>query len=85
MACLDAPAGEMINIGSGIETSIAALAQGVLAAFGHSCQIALDKTKPDGQPRKVLNITKAHALLQWQAKITLTQGLLKTAIWYEEQ
>jgi len=84
LACINAPAGEMINIGSGVETSISSLAKHILAAFDHRAPVVLDRTKPDGQPRKVLSTQKAATVLGWQAQTDLIDGLKLTARWYEE-
>ena len=83
LACLQAPPGEMINIGSGVETSINSLAEHILKAFDHHATIELDSNKPDGQPRKVLSTEKAKELLGWSAKTDLSKGLKQTADWYE--
>lgn len=85
LACLKAPAGEFINIGSGLSTSILELAKMITSAHGLDCPIQLDSTKPDGQLKKVLNVEKAKELLGWQAKISLNNGLKGTAKWYREQ
>lgn len=85
LACLDAPSGQFINIGTGIETPIKELAQKVIAAQGLSIPIELDPTKPDGQPRKVLDVQQAKTLLHWSARVSLDEGLRRTAEWYQAQ
>lgn len=85
LACLQAPAGEFINIGSGQSTSILQLAQMILSAHNLNIPVQLDSTKPDGQLKKVLSVQKAKQLLSWEAKISLQSGLKGTAKWYREQ
>ena len=82
LACVHAPKASIINIGTGIETPILELAQKVIAAHKLDIPIVLDKTKPDGQIRKVLDVHKAKALLGWEAQTSLEDGLAQTAEWY---
>jgi len=82
LACVHAPKASIINIGTGIETPILELAQQVIAAHKLDIPIVLDKTKPDGQIRKVLDVRKAKEVLSWAAQTSLEDGLLKTAEWY---
>ena len=85
LACLNAPAGEFINIGSGNSTSILELARLIIASHNLDIPIQLDSTKPDGQLKKVLDVKKAKQLLGWESKISLVRGLKDTAKWYREQ
>ena len=85
LACLDAPPSEFINIGTGVETRILDLAKQVIVSHGIDIPLVLDKSKPDGQPRKVLDVRKAQKLLNWSAQTSLEQGLLQTAQWYRSQ
>ena len=85
LACLQAPAGSFINIGSGQSTSILHLAEMIVAAHELQIPIQLDASKPDGQLKKVLNVQKAKQLFGWEAKIALSDGLRDTARWYREQ
>ena len=82
LACVHAPKAAIINIGTGIETPILELAQQVIAAHKLDISIVLDKTKPDGQIRKVLDVGKAKELLGWEAQTSLEEGLAETAKWY---
>jgi GDP-L-fucose synthase len=63
-----------INIGSGAEISISELAATVKRIVGFTGQIEWDLTKPDGTPRKLLNIEKLNDL-GWHAKVDLSQGI----------
>lgn len=85
LACLKAPAGEFINIGSGQSTSILELARLIVSSHDLNIPIQLDASKPDGQLKKVLDVKKAKQLLDWEAKIPLIKGLKDTAKWYREQ
>jgi GDP-L-fucose synthase len=85
LACLNAPSGSVINVGTGIETPIADLARHVLDANELDVPIVLDSSKPDGQPRKVLDVEKAKNLIGWSAQINLHDGLRQTALWYQRQ
>lgn len=82
LAMVDAPAGSAINIGSGQEVSILDLAQQIIAAFELDIDIVLDASKPDGQPRKVMDVQKARNILGFCAKTSLQDGLQKTVQWY---
>ncbi len=82
LAMLDWPSPEPVNIGTGEEVSIAALAQAVAAACDFSGEIRFDTTKPDGQPRKCLDVRRAREELGWTAATSLSDGLRKTVAWY---
>ena len=71
-----------INLGTGIETSVSELAQLVARACDYEGQITWDESKPDGQPRKSLDVTNAHHELQWRATVSLQEGLQRTVRWY---
>lgn len=73
---------EMINIGSGQETSIADLARTIAGIAGYRGELVFDATKPDGTPRKRLDTARLHAM-GWSPKIDLAQGLAETAAWFE--
>jgi GDP-L-fucose synthase len=71
-----------VNIGSGHEISIADLVTLVAQKVGFRGSIELDPTKPDGQPRRCLDVSTARRLLNWQAKVALAEGLERTVAWY---
>ena len=85
LACLDAPPSTFVNIGTGVETPILELAKQVIQAHGLDIPVLLDPSKPDGQPRKVLDVQSAFELLNWSAETPLEQGLRQTAQWYRAQ
>ena len=71
-----------VNIGTGIEVPIADLARAVVQACDHPAGISFDPSKPDGQPRKCLDVTRAATELGWVAPTTLETGLQHTVRWY---
>ena len=75
--------GELINIGTGIDIEISEFAEKIAAIIGFQGEIEFDISKPDGSPRKLLDVSKVHAL-GWQHKIQLEDGLLATYKWFAE-
>lgn len=73
-----------INIGSGFEMSIKDLGKLIAELTGFKGRIAWDKTKPDGQPRRCLDISKAKKEFGFTAKTNFREGLAKTVNWYKE-
>ena len=65
-----------INVGSGVDVTIAELAQAVSQVVGYTGDIVFDSTKPDGAPRKLMDSGRLNAL-GWQAKVDLQLGLAK--------
>jgi len=74
---------QQINVGSGVEISILDLANNIAEKVGFSGSIVMDANKPDGTPRKVLDITKVSNL-GWKPTISLDQGIASTVEWYLE-
>jgi GDP-L-fucose synthase len=72
-----------LNIGSGEDLTIKALAELVAELAGFKGEIAWDSSKPDGTPRKVLDVTKVKSL-GWSPKISLRDGIASTIEWYKE-
>lgn len=72
---------EIINIGVGEDISIAELAQKIASLVGYAGSIAYDSTKPDGTPRKLLDVSKIKSL-GWSAKTSIDDGIRKTVDWY---
>ena len=75
---------DIVNIGVGEDVSIAELYALVKKVADFSGSIQYDNSKPDGTPRKLLDVSKIHAL-GWKAKISLEEGVRSTVAWYEEQ
>lgn len=82
MGLADPP--DWVNVGSGEEVSIRALAEKVRAACGASCQIAWDPSKPDGTPRKLLDCSLIRSL-GWTPRILLDAGLPRTVEDYRRE
>lgn len=72
-----------LNVGTGEDLSIKELAQKVAHAAGFTGDIEWDATKPDGTPRKVLDVSRVKAL-GWKPTITLEEGITSTIAWYKE-
>ncbi len=73
---------EIINIGTGEDVTIVEVAQLIKEIVGYDGALSFDVSKPDGTPRKLLDVSKIHAL-GWKAKVPLKVGLSKTIEWYE--
>ena len=70
-----------VNVGTGIETTIADLAQLIARAAGWEGRFEYDRTKPDGMPRKVMDVSRLRAL-GWTARTPLDEGFRKAYDWY---
>ncbi len=79
----DLPEG-LINVGTGEDVTIRELAALVQQAVGHEGDIEWDETKPDGTPRKVMDVS-VLAQLGWRPKVALREGIRRTYRWYEER
>lgn len=75
--------GEFVNIGTGKDVTIKDLALLIQKVVGFSGNLAFDTSKPDGTPRKLLDVSKLHKL-GWQHTIELADGITKTYQWYLE-
>lgn len=73
-----------INVGTGIDCSIAELTNALRTAIGYEGSILYDRHKPDGTPRKLLNVDRL-CKLGWQASISLENGLKETYNWFLNQ
>lgn len=73
-----------VNLGTGIETSIFDLLHLIAQLCGYKGEIVWDKTKPDGQPRRCLDISKAKKYFGFEAEMSLRDGLKETVAWYFE-
>ncbi len=69
------------NVGCGTDISILDLAQLVAKIIGYSGRIMTDDTKPDGAPRKLMDVTRVESV-GWQAKIKLEDGMSETYNWF---
>ena len=73
-----------LNVGTGVDLSIRELAQAVAAATGFAGEIHWDSSKPDGTPRKQLDVSRLAAL-GWRARIPLAEGLASTVAEFRDQ
>jgi GDP-L-fucose synthase len=71
-----------VNIGAGFEISIKKLVDLIVELTGFKGQVVWDKTKPDGQPRRMLDTTRAFTEFGFKAKTSFEKGLKKTIEWY---
>ncbi len=83
--CAQDKTSEPINLGSHEEVSIAALARLIVETSGKNVKIVFDRSKPDGQPRRTCDVTKARELIGFEAKVRLQDGLEKTMEWYRDE
>ena len=74
---------KIINVGAGRDLTIAALAELVRDVVGFKGGITFDRTKPDGTPQKLLDVSRISAL-GWKAKVALRVGIERTYQWYLE-
>jgi GDP-L-fucose synthase len=72
---------KLVNVGVGEDVSIAELAALVARTVGYTGQLEFDASKPDGTPRKLLDVSRLHAL-GWRARTGLEEGLRGTYAWY---
>ncbi len=73
---------EPINLGTGVETSIADLTTTIADAVGYTGMLDWDTTKPDGQPKRYLDVTRAREQLGFEAEVPLADGIAETVAWY---
>lgn len=73
-----------LNLGTGHDITIAELAKLVARLCGYGGPIRWDPSRPDGQPRRRLDVSRAEKLLGWRAPTALEDGLLRTIQWWKE-
>jgi GDP-L-fucose synthase len=73
----------LYNIGTGEDLTIKELAETVQQVVGHEGNLLWDSSKPDGTPRKLMDVSKMHNL-GWKHKIDLKKGIEKTYVWFLE-
>jgi GDP-L-fucose synthase len=74
---------EIVNVGSGTDVTIRELAEMVREVVGFEGEITLDTTKPDGTPRKLMDVSKLEKA-GWKSKIGLREGIETTYQWFLE-
>jgi GDP-L-fucose synthase len=82
LACERFDGPEPVNLGSGREISIADLATLVAGATGYTGELRWDTSKPNGQPRRRLDTSRAERLLGFRAEVGLEEGIAELAGWY---
>ena len=73
--------GEIVNVGTGVDLTIRELAETIARAAGFTGKLAFDASKPDGTPRKLLDVSRLTAL-GWKPKVALVDGIAETWRWY---
>lgn len=76
---------EPVNLGSGREMTIRELAEAVAVATGFRGRFVWDASKPDGQPRRRLDVSRAERCFGFRASTPFEDGLARTVAWYREQ
>jgi GDP-L-fucose synthase len=76
---------EPVNLGSGEEIRICDLLELIRSLAGYQGAVRWDETKPDGQPRRCVDTSRALEEFGWQAKTRFVDGLRKTIDWFEEK
>jgi GDP-L-fucose synthase len=76
---------EPVNLGAGFEITIRELAELIGELTGYDGEIAWDATKPDGQPRRSLDTTRAKEYFDFQAATPFKDGLKRTIKWWRER
>jgi GDP-L-fucose synthase len=71
-----------INLGTGVETPIASLVETVSRAAGYTGAHHFDISKPDGQPRRWLDVRRAREVLGFEAQVPLDAGVAETVAWF---
>ena len=85
MARRDYNGAEPVNLGTGFEISIKDLAETVAAATGFDGEIIWDTTKPNGQPRRQLDVTRARERFGFEAEVSFADGMARTVEWFRSQ
>ncbi|HEX4685252.1 MAG TPA: GDP-L-fucose synthase [Nocardioides sp.] len=75
--------GVQVNVGTGRDATIKEIAEIVSAAVGYQGRTVWDDSKPDGTPRKLLDVSRLHSL-GWTERIGLAEGITSTVSWYRE-
>jgi len=74
---------EPVNLGSGFEISIRDLVELIVRLTGFKGKLTWDTSKPNGQPRRCLDISRAEKYFGFKAQVKFEEGLSKTIEWYE--
>ena len=74
---------EPVNLGAGWEISIKDLAELIAEAVGYEGDIVWDTTKPNGQPRRKLDVSRAKERFGFEAMVPFDEGIRRTVEWWE--
>ncbi len=74
---------EPVNLGTGREITIRELSETIARLSGFTGTLRWDPSKPDGQPRRCLDVSRARETFGWRASVELEDGLRRTVAWYE--
>ena len=85
MAGNDYDGPDPVNLGTGFEITIKDLAETVAAATGFDGEIIWDTTKPNGQPRRQLDVTRARERFGFEAEVSFADGMARTVEWFRSQ
>jgi GDP-L-fucose synthase len=80
-AFINYPQPSFLNVGTGVECTISQLSEIVRDVIGYNGRIVFNTSKPDGTPRKLLDIARISGL-GWKPVITLIDGIKQTYAWY---
>jgi GDP-L-fucose synthase len=75
---------EPVNLGSGYEISIRDLTELIVRLTGFHGRLTWDTSKPNGQPRRGLDVSRAKAYFGWKAQMPFEEGLRRTIQWYQQ-
>ena len=75
---------ELLNFGSGKAVNIKSLIETLKDVIGYCGSINWDASKPNGQPRRLLNSAKTYDLVGWKPETSLHDGLVETIEWYRK-
>ena len=85
LATEDFDGDEPVNLGTGSEITIKDLAETVKRLTGFEGDVVWDSTKPDGQPRRMLDTSRAREAFGFEAQMVLEEGLKRTISWWETE
>jgi GDP-L-fucose synthase len=75
---------EPVNLGAGFEITIKDLVTMIVRLTGFRGEVVWDNTKPDGQPRRMLDVSRAEKFFGFKARMSFEEGLRRTINWYQE-
>ena len=75
---------EPVNLGSGYEISIKDLTEMIIRLTGFEGKLVWDTEKPNGQPRRGLDVSRAKEYFGWQAQVPFEEGMRRTIKWFKE-